>query len=198
MTALCIAPRAALALVAAAILALGPTHAHAQAAGVGLPADIYDPTGAAATPTPEEVAALQKRKLAKAEQILSIALPKTRLAEMLGALRPELEKQLRDEAGRRGKDLTPAIADKLVGAMETELNMLYAALFPNLPPVYADAFSEAELDKLLDLYASPEGRSLLAKLDPLALKLAEAMEPYIAIYRNRLRARVKDELEKLD
>ncbi len=219
--------RAPAAALAAALFAAAPPPVAAQTTvaepgDAGFPAELFDPAdGPAAAPRdPDAVSAprnaapqsaappsaaaspdpaqTRDRKLRKAEQVLRLALPRDRLAAMLGAFRPELEKQLRDEAGRRGKTLTPEMTDRLVADMEAELGALYAAVFPKLPPLYADAFTEAELDKLLDLYGSPEGRSVLAKLGGLSVKVAAVMRDDIADYRARLRDRVVSALRELD
>lgn len=184
----------------------------ATGGGSGFPAELFDPGGDAAPifDAPSFDASggdaapaaggdsSAARRLEKAERALGLALPKERLAEMLGALRPALERQIRDEAARRGKTLTPEIAARLIGLMREELNLLYARMFPRLPPLYAEALTEPELDRLLELYGSPEGRSMLAKLDGLSLRLADEMQPYIAVYRNRLRERLTSELEALE
>ncbi|MEO1328901.1 MAG: DUF2059 domain-containing protein [Pseudomonadota bacterium] len=186
-----------------ALATLGAADRGAAQETIGLPAELYDPEGAieGADETQgmaEGAASAPERKLEKAREVLALALPKSRLGEMLTAIRPELEEHLRKEASRRGKTLTPEIADALVTMQAEELNALYEAMAPRLPPLYADTFTEAELDKLLDLYGSPEGRSILAKLDALSLALAETMRPYIAIYRNRLKERVLKRLESVE
>lgn len=200
-----------------AFLAIGvslamTTGASAQQSSTngGLPAELYDPSGATVEGETSDAGAadvaaadralpeITQSKLDKAERILGIALPKERLGQMVGALRADIEAQMREEAARRGQELTPEIADRLVAAMEEELNLLYAAMLPQLPAVYAGVFTEAELDTLLTLYSSAEGRAVLEKLTVLSAGLSEVMGPYIAVYRNRLRQRVRQELEAVE
>lgn len=115
-------------------------------------------------------------RMAKAAQILEFALPPDRFVSVLGAMAPELERSLAAEAERQGKSLPGDAGARFAVIFEEEAIALTEALRVAVLPLYADALTTAELDALLALYGSREGRSLLEKMPMISAAIAEAAQ----------------------
>lgn len=169
----------------AAALALVATSAAAPAQqNAGQPAELYDSAGG---PNAE-------RKLAKAAKIFELSLPRRRFAEIMTRLRPMLERTIRAESERAGKKPPESASRRMGEIMTEELNALMSALQPKIIPIYAGAFTEPELDALLTLYSSPEGRSVMQKLPSISGRVAEAMQGDLIVFQNRISKRVAEEI----
>ena len=134
-------------------------------------------------------------KLAKAKQVIEFALPPGKTAEMLESLRPMMEQAMAQEAALRGQALPAGASDRLFQIMSEEMERMMSGLKPRLAPVYAQTLSEAELDVLITLYESPEGRSILDKLPLITERLSRVMAADMQTFTLRVQERFAIEMQ---
>jgi hypothetical protein len=111
-------------------------------------------------------------KLAKADELLQITKGDQAYKQMLD----RAEANLKTQAVRQAPaDADKAAIDQKVSAILAE-QMNWAKLRPQFVKLYADTFTEEELDGVLAFYKSPAGQAWVAKLPtvtPAAVKISQ-------------------------
>lgn len=133
-------------------------------------------------------------KLDKAKQVIEFALPPGKTRELLEGLRPMMEQAMIQEAAIRGQALPEGASERLFTIMSEEMEALMIGLKPKLAPVYAQTLTEPELDTLLRLYESPEGRSILEKLPLITDRLSRVMAADMQTFTLRVQERFAIEM----
>ncbi|MEO0717552.1 MAG: DUF2059 domain-containing protein [Pseudomonadota bacterium] len=149
----------------------------------------------ALTATPTIGLAQEAPRLAKAKQVIEFALPPGKTREMLESLRPMMEQAMSQEAALRGQVLPDGASERLFEIMSEEMESMMTGLKPRLAPVYAQTLTEAELDVLISLYESPEGRSILDKLPLITNRLSEVMATDMQTFTLRVQERFAVEMQ---
>lgn len=173
------AGRSALALTTAGLLLASPLAAETPAPRIAAAA------ASMTSPDPEE------RRLAKAMAIFGHVMPPGRFDAILEAMRPQMEQAMRDEAAAIGRTLPADAAARLFSIMREEMSATMDRAGERIAPVYAAALTEPELDALLALYGSPEGRSVMAKVPRLSAMVAEAMREDLHSMNQRVVSRMQ-------
>jgi hypothetical protein len=139
-----------------------------------------------------------ERRLAKALAIFGHVMPPGRFDAILEAMRPQMEQAMRDEATAIGRSLPGDAAARLFAIMREEMSAMMDRAGERIAPVYAAELTEAELDALLALYGSPEGRSVMAKIPRISAMVAEAMRDDLYGMNERVIARMQAEVAGRD
>ncbi len=135
-----------------------------------------------------------ERRLAKALAIFGHVMPPGRFDVILEAMRPQMEQAMRDEAAAIGRSLPNDSAARLFSIMQEEMGAMMDRAGERIAPVYAAELTEPELDALLALYGSPEGRSVMAKVPRLGAMVAEAMRDDLTSMNQRVITRMQTEV----
>jgi hypothetical protein len=85
---------------------------------------------------------------------------------------------VRAQLTRQG--MAPAKIDEFIAAFRDDLENTAPALVADLTRVYADRFSDAEVDELVEFYQSPAGQKLVSVQHDLAVEQAQAVLGWIA------------------
>lgn len=142
-------------------------------------------------------------KMAKAATLFTLVMGDRgdRVARMLDGARPLLAQSIEETAAAQGKEVSPVavgvIVDRLMKRAGVDLTRLYDDLAPKVIPIYADALTNRELDLLLDLYASPEGRSIIEKFPQIHARVSRTILRDAEEVVDRLDARVLEEINAL-
>lgn len=107
----------------------------------------------------------------------------SRLAAAIG-LEAEIDRAIGDAVAavraqlvRQG--MAPAKIDEFIAAFRDDLEKAAPGLIADLTRVYADRFSDAEVDELVQFYQSPAGQKLVAVQHDLAVEQAQAVLRWI-------------------
>lgn len=147
--------------------------------------------GAAQMVAPEP---LPDERLAKATKIYELTLPRARLDAMRTTLRPLLEAAMREAFARSDRETPEDAAERLQAILDEEFGFLMAGLPGKMAPIYAEVLTDAELDALLRLYESPEGRSVLRKLPGISSRVGATLSDDLAAFQDQILSRIDREI----
>jgi hypothetical protein len=113
-------------------------------------------------------------RLAKAEELLQVSNTEAAMKQSVEKAREDQKKQAaKIELPDELKDQAAQLQEKFNQAIDSRLD--WGKLRPAMIKVYADAFTEEEMDGIIAFYKSPAGKALLAKWDSLGPKAIAVM-----------------------
>ena len=89
------------------------------------------------------------------------------MAQMTPAMAAQMRKTNPNITAEQAQAVTEAVNESMAGLM--------ARLLDRMIPLYAETFSEKELQELVAFYEGPTGRAMLAKMPALTAKMAPMM-----------------------
>ena len=158
------------------------------------PAGNFDPLAAADPNAPPPPPGVTSLKLAKADRVYDLAFPRGQIQWMMRSVAPSLVEALKYESARIGAPAPPDLDARVQAIVADEMAGLEEEMRPAIVPIYAVELTEPELDELLKLYSSEEGRSMMAKMQVLSGAVANEMRVVIERFNNRVGDRIEAEL----
>jgi hypothetical protein len=134
---------------------------------------------------------------AKAAELITILHADHQVAQLIDNL---LQQTATITRQRSGGTLTPetqaaliAFQKKLVAAAEPEIG--WTAIKPQYVKLYADTFTDEDLDGILAFYKSPSGQALIEKMPPLSRETTQLLQSKVTILQPQLK-QMFEEFEK--
>lgn len=133
------------------------------------------------------------------EKLLVVMKVEKQLDTMYSQTLPAMQNGMRQALG---KELNNPDAEKAMQTISPKVNAVirdelsWAKLKPEFVSVYADTFSQAEIDAMIQFYSSPTGAGLVDKMPLVAQKSAMMMQKRIVPLMQRVMQIVKDEAAK--
>ncbi|MBX2856607.1 MAG: DUF2059 domain-containing protein [Rhodobacteraceae bacterium] len=158
------------------------------------PIETYDPRAAADPSAPTPPPGITSLKLAKADRIYDLTFPRGQIQWMMRSVAPSLVEALKYESARVGAPPPPDLETRVQAIVADEMLGLEEEMRPAIVPIYAVELTEQELDELLKLYSSEEGRSMMAKMQVLSGAVANEMRGVIERFNTRVGDRIETEL----
>lgn len=90
---------------------------------------------------------------------------------MMAQMTPAMAAQMR----KANPNITPEQAQALTEAVNESMAGLMTKMVERMIPLYAETFSEKELQELVTFYEGPTGRAMLAKMPALTAKMTPIM-----------------------
>ncbi len=113
------------------------------------------------------------------------------LPAMQSAMRQALQRQGAPEETTRAMD---AVLPRVNAVVQEELS--WAKLKPDFAAIYAETFTQEEVDGLIAFYQGPLGKSLIAKTPQLALRSTQMMQQRIGPMMERMMQIAREEAAK--
>lgn len=113
------------------------------------------------------------------------------LPAMQNAMRQALQRQGAPEETTRAMD---AVLPRINAVVQEELS--WAKLKPAFAAIYAETFTQEEVDGLIAFYQGPLGKSLIAKTPQLALRSTQMMQQRIGPMMERMMQIAREEAAK--
>jgi len=153
---------------------------------------------AAALATPA-APALAAASTASVEKLLAVMKVEKQLDMMYTQTLPAMQAGMRQSLGQQmgaaeAEKAATAIAPKVNAVIREELS--WAKLRPEFVQVYAETFSQAEIDAMIQFYSSPTGAGLVDKMPQVAQRSAVMMQKRMGPVMQRVMQVVKDEAPK--
>ena len=133
------------------------------------------------------------------EKLLSVMKVEKQLDLMYTQTLPAMQAGMRQSLGQQ---MGPAEADKAAQSIAPKVNAVireelsWAKLKPEFVQVYAETFSQAEIDAMIQFYSSPTGAGLVDKMPQVAQRSAIMMQKRMGPVMQRVMQVVKDEAPK--
>ncbi len=137
---------------------------------------------------------------AKAEQLIQLTKTESLMEQQLGALRDRVNELATQQSGARTmspeqKTLTDAYLKQVQGVAEEEVG--WTKLRPIIIQVYAESFTDADLDGIIAFYKSPAGQAMIAKTPELSGKTMTLVQDRIKEMQPKLAQMTEDYQAKM-
>ena len=137
---------------------------------------------------------------AKAEQLIQLTKTESVMEQQLGALRDRVNELANQQTGpgaqsSEQKALTDAYLKQVKGVTEDEVG--WAKLRPIIIQVYAESFTDEDLDGIIAFYKSPAGQAMLAKTPELSGKTMTLIQDRIKEMQPKLAQMTEDYQAKM-
>lgn len=135
--------------------------------------------------------------LEKAERLYGVIVEDGLVEQILDGMVPLFYAQIDQVAAQEGVRFTDEMRATIYEIAKDETLIVFNDVKPQMVRLYANTLTPAEIDKSLELYESPEGRSLMAKMQQMAEAVTQILLPEMEAMGPRLAARVEAELTPL-
>jgi hypothetical protein len=137
---------------------------------------------------------------AKAEQLIQLTKTESVMEQQLGALRDRVNELATQQIGPgtqspEQKTLTDAYLKQVHGVTEDEVG--WTKLRPIIVQVYAESFTDSDLDGIIAFYKSPAGQAMIAKTPELSGKTMSLVQDRIKEMQPKLAQMTEDYQTKM-
>ena len=140
-------------------------------------------------------------KRAKAEQLLTAMHVERTMSDMMAAIRTQVSHALQSTPGM--DQITPE-QRKLMDTYQAQINKLvddamsWKVLGPQYADLYAQTYTEEEIDGILAFYQSPAGKAMVAKTPELTTKSLAISQQMMADLQPKMSALVQQFIQQMN
>jgi hypothetical protein len=144
-------------------------------------------------------AARAEASLESVERLMQVMKVEMQFETVQAQALPLMQNAMRQTVGTR---MSPAESERLVNVVMPRLDAVvreelsWATLKPAFAAIYADTFTQEEVDGLIAFYEGPIGRSLIAKTPELTRRSFLLMQDRMGPLMQRVSQLARDEVEK--
>ena len=134
-------------------------------------------------------------KVAKVERLLELSHVDRLIEQSKAQMAPVFDQMLAQNSKQLGDEqLASEIKQEAMAFFDQQFN--WRLLKPDMVQIYAETFSDEELDAIVRFYETPAGQSMIEKMPVLMAKSMALVQNRVQAAIPDLQARIKERLEK--